>query len=83
MGQTLAPKQGHEQRGEGMEAFIKRLEGGFAGERIADQHRDKIDQIVATKPSARKAESLRNCFKPTQMRKHLSKHSHLAKPGGG
>ena len=44
----------HEYFGKWNKACIKGLQTGFTAERIADEHRHKIDQIVVIKPSASK-----------------------------
>ena len=52
MGQLITAKQGHEQLGKRGEPFVESLQGWFAGHRLADQHRDKIDEIIGAKVCA-------------------------------
>jgi len=53
MGQLVSIKQGHERLGKRSEPFVKGKQGGFARNCIADQHGDKIDEIVVRHPRAR------------------------------
>ena len=54
MGQAASLEECHECFGKWSQTRIKGLQAGFTAERIADEHRDKIDQIVVIKSSARK-----------------------------
>ena len=45
----------HEHFGKWSQTCIKGLEAGFTAERIADEYRYKIDQLVVIKPSASKS----------------------------
>ncbi len=54
MGQAASLEERHEPCGKWSQTCIKGLEAGFTAQRIADEHRYKIDQIVVIKPSARK-----------------------------
>src|SRR6266446_5268625 len=47
--QAISPKERHKRRSKRQESLVIRLEGGFAAQRIADKHDDKIDHIVVTK----------------------------------
>jgi hypothetical protein len=55
MGQTASLEECHEHVGKWSQTCIKGLEAGFTAEGIADEHRDKVDQIVVIKPSASKS----------------------------
>ena len=55
MGQTVSIEERHEHLGKWSQTCIKGLQGGFTAQRIADEHRHKINQIVVIKPSASKS----------------------------
>ncbi len=72
MGKLLATKERQKRFGKGQQPLIKCLERGFAGNRIANEHHDKIDQIIGPKACSGKTHLLLNGFQKTSMREHLS-----------
>jgi hypothetical protein len=45
MGQEVSTEEGHEWLSKWSKSFIKGQQGWLTGHRIADQDRDKIDQV--------------------------------------
>ena len=83
MGQVMTPKEGHKRVGKRDEPFIKGQQGGFARNCIADEHHDKIDEVIVTKARAGKPDSLLDGFEQTQMSENLSEGGHFSQPGRG
>jgi len=67
MGQTISPKQGHKWLGKWSEPFVKSQQGRFARKDVADEHRDKIDEIVMTETSAGEAHLVLDHFEGARM----------------
>jgi hypothetical protein len=82
MRQPISAKQGHERRGPRSQPFVKRLESWLTGKGIANQHGNKIDQIVMAEASAGKAHLILDRFQDTGVREYLSKRGHFSHPGG-
>ena len=59
-GQFLAVEQRHERLLPGLHRLIEGFQGAFAADCVADQHRHKVDDFVASEAAAGKANSLRD-----------------------
>ena len=81
MGQPISPKQGHEWLGKWSEPFVKGQQGRFTGQNVADQHSDKIDEVILTKTRTSETHLLLDRFEHTCMREHLRTRCHFAHPG--
>jgi len=57
-GQLLPVEQGHEWFGERSQPFIEGFEGPFAADRIAEEDRQKVDDLVMPKTPSCKADTL-------------------------
>ena len=53
MGEPVSPEESHERQSPRSQPFVKRQQRGFPRKNIADQHGDKIDEIVLSHPRAR------------------------------
>src|SRR5207245_7752689 len=56
--QVLPPEKGHEGRGVGMQALVEAFEGPFAADGVAEEHRDKVDHLIAPEAPPGKAHVL-------------------------
>ncbi len=79
MRQALPSEQGHECVSERRHSLIERFEGALTTDRIAEQHRDKIDHLVMCRPRRRakctcssRAASTRLSFEVVGDQSHLS-----------
>lgn len=79
----MAAKQGHEHVGKGCKPFVKGQQRWFAGNYIADQHGDKIDEIVVPKAGAGKPHLVLNGVLDPRVREHARKDGHFSQPGRG
>ena len=80
MGQEVAAKECHKWFGERQKPFTKSLECGFEASSIADEHNNKIDEVVLAKASAGKTHLFLDGFEDTHMAEHLSYHSYFSHP---
>jgi len=81
MRQLVSAKESHERRSPGSEPLVKRLQCRFTQKGIANQHRDKIDQVILAKASAGETHLFLNELKPTSMQEHLGKDRHFSQKG--
>src|SRR6266480_2895377 len=76
-------KQGHERDGKGLQPLVEGLQGGFSADGIAEEDRQKVDHLIASETSPRKAYTLADFGQdivPAQMRRHQHDFS---EPGRG
>ncbi len=83
MGELLATKEGHKRVGKGQKPFVKGLQCGFAGDRIADQNHHKIEEVVLPKARTGEAHLLLNLFQGSRMLQNLSKGGDFSHPARG
>jgi hypothetical protein len=81
MGQLITAKQGHERLSKWGDPFVESLQGWFARHCIADQHRDKIDEIIGVKACASEPHLFLDRFQDAGMGEHLSKGCHFPQKG--
>src|SRR5439155_23623768 len=81
--QLITTKEGHKRFHKWGEAFIKGLQCGFARNGVADEHDDKIDEVVLPKARTGEAHLVLDGLEHPRMREHLSKGCHLSHPGRG
>ena len=81
MRQTISPKQGHERLGKWSEPFVKSQQGRFARKNRADQHGNKIDEVVVAKAGTGEAHLVLDGFENILMGENLSKGCHFSHPG--
>ncbi len=77
VGELLAVKESHKRFSKGVEALIKGLQGRFARNGVAQEHHDKVDQVVLAKARPGEAHLLLNGLKDARMRENLSKSGYL------
>jgi hypothetical protein len=76
MGQLVSPKEHHERLAKRGKPFIKSQQRRFVRKSIAEQHGDKIDEIVMAKAGAGKAHPILDRFQNPLMSEDLSKSNH-------
>jgi len=69
-------------RTEPLQAFIERFVGALTTDRIAEQHRDKIDHLVMSEAATGKMYLLFKSSKHALAFEVVGDQSHLSKPGG-
>ncbi len=82
MRKQLSSEQRHERRSEGKQMLIEHFEGGFAAERITNEHCKEINHLILTETTASEAHPLTKRLKHAQTREVVGNDSHLAKPRG-
>ena len=80
--QTVASKERHERACPGLDLLVKGFQRPFAADGIAEEHRDKIDHLVATEAATGKAHLLFNGSKRTLAFEVVSHHRHFPEPAG-
>lgn len=78
MRHAVAAKERHICSSKWNQPFIKGQERGFARKNIADEHRNKIDEVVLVEPSTSEADLLLNLGETSRMGKDLSKSGNFA-----
>lgn len=76
-----AAKAGHEGVRERHKPRVVGFECGFATQRVADEHHDKINGVILAKAWAGKPDVLLDRIEHTQMGQNLSEGSHFSQPG--
>ena len=83
MGQEVTAKDRHKWFGERQQLFIKSLQREFRAYSIADEHNNKIDQIIGAKARSGEAYLLLNALQRASMREYLSEDCHFCQPRRG
>jgi hypothetical protein len=79
-GKVGSTKERHEGGSKGPDTLIKRFQGGFPTHRVSDEHDDKVNGVVMTKPGAGKPHTLLDCTQDTKLSEHMSYNGHFPKP---
>jgi hypothetical protein len=80
-GKIGSAKQGHEGRGERLDALAKRRQRRLSAHCIPHEHRRKINQFLLAHPSAHKSHPLLDGFEDPVSLERMRHHSHFPKPG--
>jgi len=81
MREMIASKEGHKSRGKGVHTLIERLQSGFAAERIAKEHGQKINHLIPSHPTTGKLDLLLKGVKQSQAGEKGSHDGNFPKPG--
>ncbi len=76
-------KSCHERNRKGLESLVEFLQGALATDRVAEEHREKIDHLIAPKTLPRKAHLLIDLVQNTMLAKRSANHHDFAKPARG
>jgi len=79
-GKPVAPKEGHERGRKRPKTLIKCFQGEFSTHCIADEHDQKVNGVVLTKPSAGKLHPLLDGIQNAKLSEHVGHNDYLTKP---
>src|SRR5713226_2916066 len=81
-GKGATTKEGHEGGGKRPKALIKCFQREFPTHCIANEHDEKVNRVVVTKPGANKPHPLLDGIQNAKLSQHMSHNGYLTKPRG-
>jgi hypothetical protein len=82
-GEVVSFKQRHERTRKGLKPLVEGLQGAFPADGIAEEHREKIDHLIAPEAPPRKTHALSDFGQNIVLAQVCSHQHHFSKPGRG